>query len=78
MLIEDNTSYTLDTKIRNRYDMRTNYNNDPANYPFTYRAKNAIERFLGASYIIAGKALISADVDYVGLSSIRFSTDQGQ
>ena len=32
---------------------------------------------MGASYIIAGQALISADVDFVDYSSIRFSTNEG-
>jgi hypothetical protein len=76
MLIEDNTSYTLDTRIATGTHAG-NYNNDPANYPFTYRVKTPLKGSLGASYIIAGKALISADVDYVDYASIRFSTDQG-
>jgi hypothetical protein len=76
MLIEDNTSYTLDTRISTGTHAG-NYNNDPANYPFTYRVRTPLKGSLGASYIIAGKALISADVDFVDYASIRFSTDQG-
>lgn len=76
MLIEDNTSYTLDTRIATGAHSG-NYNNDPANYLFTYRVRTPLKGSLGASYIIAGRALLSADVDFVDYASIRFSTDQG-
>jgi hypothetical protein len=76
MLIEDNTSYKLDTRIASGANSGT-WANDPANYTFTYRLRTPLKGSVGASYVIGGRALISADVDYIDYSTIRFSTDQG-
>jgi long-subunit fatty acid transport protein len=76
MLIEDNTTFKLDTRIATGPNA-DDYVNAPANYTFTYRLRTPLKGSLGASYVIGGRALISADVDYVDYSSIRFSTDQG-
>jgi len=76
MLVEDNTTYKLDTRIYSGQNSGS-YANDPANYYFSYRLKTPLKGSLGASYVIGGRALIAADVDYVDYSSIRFSTDQG-
>ncbi|WP_214228080.1 outer membrane protein transport protein [Pedobacter sp. B4-66] len=76
MLIEDNTTWTLDSKIVGGANAGSLYG-DPENYPFNYRVRTPLKGSLGASYVIAGKALISADVDYIDYSTIRFSTDQG-
>jgi len=76
MLIEDNTTFSLDSRIFSGPNADS-YSNSPANYLFTYRVKTPLKGSLGASYIIGGTALVSADVDYVDYSSIRFSTDQG-
>ncbi len=73
MLIEDNTSFKLNTSI----GTNRNYDIEPINSLFTYRVRTPLKGSLGASYVIAGKALVSADVDYIDYSSIRFSTDQG-
>lgn len=76
MLIEDNTSIVLDSKIVGGANAGS-LNGTVQNYPFNYRVRTPLKGSLGASYVIAGKALISADVDYVDYSTIRFSTDQG-
>ncbi|NRF39442.1 OmpP1/FadL family transporter [Pedobacter foliorum] len=76
MLIEDNTTWTLDSKITGGANSGI-LNGNPQDYPFNYRVRTPLKGSLGASYVIAGKALISADVDYIDYSTIRFSTDQG-
>ncbi|WP_285057576.1 OmpP1/FadL family transporter [Pedobacter ginsengisoli] len=76
LLIEDNTTFKLDTRIATGPNAK-DYTNAPANYTFTYRLRTPLKGSLGASYVIGGKALISADVDYIDYSTIRFSTDQG-
>jgi len=76
LLIEDNTSFTLDSKIATGTHSG-NYTNNPDTYIFSYRLRTPLKGSLGASYVIGGRALISADVDYIDYSSIRFSTDQG-
>lgn len=44
-------------------------------YDFTYNLRTPLKGSFGASYIIGGQAIISADVDFVDYASIRFSTD---
>lgn len=76
MLIEDNTTVTLDSKIIGGVNAGNLYG-DNEQYPFNYRIRTPLKGSVGASYVIAGKALISADVDYIDYSTLRFSTDQG-
>jgi len=76
MLVEDNTTYKLDTRIYSGPNVGS-YTNEPANYLFSYRLRTPLKGSVGASYIFGGRALLSADIDYVDYSSIRFSTDQG-
>jgi len=76
MLIEDNTSIVLDSRIVGGANAGS-LNGVTQSYPFNYRVRTPLKGSVGASYVIGGKALISADVDYVDYSTIRFSTDQG-
>lgn len=76
LLIEDNTTYKLDTRIASGPNAGPSANT-PASYVFSYRLRTPLKGSVGASYVIGGRALLSADVDYVDYSSMRFSTDQG-
>lgn len=70
-VIDDATTETLDNRstARGTTNSRT--------YDFTYNMRTPLKGSLGASYVIAGQALITADVDFVDYSSIRFSTNEG-
>ena len=46
-------------------------------YNFSYNLRTPLKGSLGASYIIGNRALISADVDFVDYSTIRFSSSDG-
>jgi len=76
LFIQDNTTMVLDATIATGQNAGTSAN-QPVNYVFNYRVRTPLKAALGASYVVAGKALISADIDFVDYSSIRFSTDQG-
>ncbi|MBB2148991.1 OmpP1/FadL family transporter [Pedobacter gandavensis] len=52
------------------------FTNTPGLSGVTYQLRTPGKGSLGASYVIAGKALISADVDYIDYSSIKYSLDQ--
>ncbi|WP_431294944.1 OmpP1/FadL family transporter [Pedobacter sp. P26] len=78
MNIEDNTSETLQaTTAGNANTGPTNSNNPTQYYSFTYNLRTPLKASAGISYVIAGTALISADVDYVDYSSMRFSDSNG-
>lgn len=47
------------------------------NYPYSYKLRTPLKGSLGASYIIAGQALISADIDVVDYASTKFSSTDG-
>lgn len=49
----------------------------PASYQFTYNLTTPLKSSIGASYILGGRALLSADVDFVDYSNIRFSSNSG-
>ena len=76
LFIQDNTTMVLDATIATGADAGTSQN-QPVNYIFNYRLRTPLKGSIGASYVVAGKALISADIDFVDYSSMRFSTDQG-
>lgn len=76
LFIQDNTTMVLDSRIATGDNAGT-YTNQPVNYIFNYRVRTPLKGALGASYVVSGKALISADIDFVDYSSIRFDTDQG-
>lgn len=78
MNIEDNTSETLQsTTSGNANTAPTKSNNPTQYYSFTYNLRTPLKASAGISYVIAGTALISADVDYVDYSSMRFSDSNG-
>lgn len=64
--------------IDDSFSVSTNNNAiDAETYDFSYDLRTPLKGSLGASYVIAGRALISADVDFVDYSSIRFSSSDG-
>ncbi|WP_293787397.1 hypothetical protein [uncultured Pedobacter sp.] len=78
MNIEDNTSETLQaTTAGNANTGPTKSNNPTQYYTFTYNLRTPLKASAGISYVIANTALISADVDYVDYSSMRFSDSNG-
>lgn len=52
------------------------FSNTPGVSGLTYQLRTPLKGSLGASYVIAGRALISADVDYIDYSTIKYSLDQ--
>jgi len=70
MNVEDNTYVQLNTSLINYKS-----NNDPINFYSSYNLRTPLKASGGISYIIGGRALISADIDYIDYSSIRFSSD---
>ena len=50
---------------------------DAQTYDFSYNLRTPLKGSLGASYVLGGRALISADVDFVDYSSIRFTSSDG-
>lgn len=46
-------------------------------YTYSYNLRTPTKGSLGGSYVIGSRALISADVDFVDYSSIRFSSPDG-
>lgn len=63
-------------------DSFTASSNDPnvltsETYDFSYNLRTPLKGSLGASYIIGNRALISADVDFVDYSTIKFSSSNG-
>jgi len=53
-----------------------NSNNTLKEYGFSYNLRTPFKSSLGASYVIAGEAIISGDVDFIDYSTTRF-TDNG-
>ncbi|MEJ7559089.1 MAG: outer membrane protein transport protein [Pedobacter sp.] len=76
LLIEDISSYTIDSRIATGA-AAGNYSSDAEVFPFRYKLRTPLKGSLGASYVFGGKALLSADVDYIDYSNIKFSTDAG-
>jgi len=74
LLIEDNYSVSVDSRIATG-DAAGSYVSDPDYSPFRYKLRTPLKGSLGASYVVAGRALLSADVDYIDYSSIKFSND---
>ena len=78
MNLQDNTAETLQANLAgNATNGADSYNNAPQYYTFTYNLRTPLKASAGLSYVIGGMALISADVDYIDYSSIRFSADNG-
>lgn len=70
-VIDDDYSETLD----NRGTIRGTSNSQ--NYPYSYNLRTPLKGSLGASYIIGGQAIISADVDFIDYASTKFSNVNG-
>lgn len=47
---------------------------DNETYDFSYNLRTPLKGSLGASYVIGNRGLLSADIDFVDYSGIRFST----
>lgn len=75
LYFKDDISFTLDTKIQSGPNAN-NYSNPPGYYGTTYRLRTPLKGSMGASYVIGNKALISADIDYIDYSTMRYSVDQ--
>ncbi len=70
MHMEDVTSEVLDTRYTSA---NTSYTNVQNNYVFQYNLRNPSKTSLGASVILGGSALLTADVDYVNYAGIKLS-----
>jgi hypothetical protein len=66
--IDDSYTEGLDNTGTNRGT------SDTETYDFSYKLRTPLKGSFGASYVIGGQAIISADVDFVDYSSIRFTT----
>jgi hypothetical protein len=73
MHVQDNTAEVLDTRYTGGGNT-TDFTNVETNYPFEYNLRTPYKGSLGASVVIGNNALISADVDYVDYSTMKFST----
>ncbi|MCY1535034.1 Outer membrane protein transport protein (OMPP1/FadL/TodX) [compost metagenome] len=70
-LIDD--SYT--EQVDNRGTIRGS--SGDKTYDFSYNLRTPLKASLGASYIIAGQALLAADIDFVDYASTRLSPAEG-
>ncbi|SDJ81351.1 Long-chain fatty acid transport protein [Pedobacter sp. ok626] len=73
--------YMEDTFTENLFTtldgVRQPNNIGPLSYPYNYNLKTPGKGSLGASYVIAGQAIISADVDFIDYAGTRLSQDGG-
>ncbi|WP_432710165.1 OmpP1/FadL family transporter [Pedobacter sp.] len=69
MNIQDTYSEVLDAS----YSSGNRYTNDPSNSVFEYNLRTPYKGSLGASLILGQHGLITADVDYIDYTSIKFS-----
>lgn len=74
LYMEDSFAENLFTTISGE---RQPNNIGPLSYPYTYNLKTPGKGSLGASYVIAGQAIISADVDFIDYAGTRLSQDGG-
>jgi len=70
-VIDDSYTETLDNTGTARGTSRTE------TYDFTYNLRTPLKGSFGASYIIAGQAILSADIDYIDYASMLFSAAPG-
>ncbi|RZK92349.1 MAG: hypothetical protein EOO98_03490, partial [Pedobacter sp.] len=68
--IDDTYSEVLNNKLSNDV-----YTNSAVVYELTYNLRTPLKGSLGASYVIGGQGIITADVDFIDYSSIRFSNN---
>ncbi|MBP8067415.1 MAG: hypothetical protein KAY27_02515 [Pedobacter sp.] len=68
-VIDDSYSESLDNRgtVRGTSDSKT--------YDFTYNLRTPLKASLGGSYIIAGTALLSADIDFIDYASTKFTSN---
>lgn len=71
--MQDSYSEVLDTRYTGG-GTNTNFTNADQTYAFEYNLRTPYKGSLGASVILGGNALLTADVDYVDYASIKFST----
>lgn len=67
--IDDTYSEVVNNKLSNDV-----FTNNAITYDFTYNLRTPLKGSLGASYVIGGQGIISADIDFIDYSTIRFST----
>ncbi|TCD08407.1 hypothetical protein EZ449_11155 [Pedobacter frigidisoli] len=78
MNIQDQTAETLQASLYGNATNTASTSNNPTQYyDFSYNLRTPLKASAGLSYVIGGMALISADVDYIDYSSMRFSADDG-
>ncbi|PST83289.1 hypothetical protein C7T94_11955 [Pedobacter yulinensis] len=70
--VEDIYTETVDNRLT-KASFSRNYTNTPDEFPFTYNLRTPLKGSLGASYVIGGTALISADIDYIDYASMVFN-----
>ncbi|WP_316789426.1 hypothetical protein [Pedobacter frigoris] len=75
LYVDDSYSEVLNNTLSGKTPYSTN--NQANSDDFSYRLKTPMKGSLGASYVIAGQAIISADVDFIDYATTRFSADQG-
>ncbi|WP_316821292.1 OmpP1/FadL family transporter [Pedobacter gandavensis] len=75
MYFDDVQAHSLSTTY-SAGDKEGIFTNTPGISGVTYQLRTPGKGSLGASYVIGGRALISADVDYVDYTSIKYSLDQ--
>lgn len=75
LYIDDEYSEILDNRLSG--GTIDDFNPTWASDPYSYRLKTPLKGSLGASYVIGGQAIISADVDYIDYATTRFSTSDG-
>jgi hypothetical protein len=70
------TFYTIDDTYSEGLDNTGTLRgtSDNETYDFTYKLRTPMKASLGGSYVIGGQAIISADVDFVDYSTIRFES----
>ncbi|RZM26815.1 MAG: hypothetical protein EOO88_15625 [Pedobacter sp.] len=76
MHIQDSYSEVLDTRYTGG-GTNTNFTNNTQTYAFEYNLRTPFKGSVGASAILGGNALISADVDYIDYSTMKFSATSG-
>lgn len=75
--IDDYTTDYLSNSLTGGASGPFNSNNTLKEYPFSYNLRTPFKSSVGASYVIAGQAIISGDVDFIDYSSTHFSDNGG-
>jgi len=75
--IDDYTTDYLSNTLTGGTKGTFNSDNTLKEYPFSYNLRTPLKSSVGASYVIAGQAIISGDVDFIDYSSTHFSDNSG-